>query len=314
MDRGDYGMSEGERYEAYADPEPLGDLMLVPDGSGTAGIVIWWELAGPVAIEDLREALEAEGFGASHMPESPSTMTALWRAAQAAAAGSRQMVRPLSRRGSWEIVFEKVVVDEESFEEHLEHRAVVRGWVTRVDGAEKASVKSLDDEIGRGIAELIASSVPRYESVLAPSDVSSWLLDLASGREVQSVSLRQRGGFYFVPQGSVEIWRRIVRAVRAASSHWFGEIPAMRTDEAVEAILRSLRREAETAFGELEQYLAEGETSTRGLNSSERKLDALRAKIQSYAELFEREQPDLLDEAERYLGAVAAARVVEVGE
>jgi len=162
------------------------------------------------------------------------------------------------------------------------------------------------------LADAILASARAQEGVLTAMDVSSWLLWVLR-HHVQAVSLRERGGFYFVPRDRLPVWRQVVAVVRACSGHRLFEIPAMRTEEAVEAILTAIRDEAAERMAEMEAYLA-GEVSTRGLNSWERRLGELQEKLAHYAELLGVALPDLDAKAITLKGAVQAARIVAASQ
>ena len=295
----------------------MSDVIAVQDGGPTTGIIVWWELAGNVVLTEMLEALADQCLDDSWAPPPPTLDRALQRAALSCCTGGREMLRPLSRRGRWEIVHEKVVhTQDDDFNEieTLEHRAVVQGWA-EPDGSDNRQphIRIVDDSAGPKLRQAILGKVQYYENLLTHDDISMWLLWVANSTQVRSVSLRQRGGFYFIPNASVPFWRSIAEAVRDCSGHSMFEIPAMRSDEAVEAVLYSLQRESVAAFKELESYLA-GETSTRGLNSCERRVELIRAKVKHYVDLLGVEQPKLTEQLDRLRGAITAARITEVAE
>lgn len=268
---------------------------------GAAGLIVWWELHGLTAVEDIEDALDGTGFTP---PSSPSLVMALQRAAKRALPTNRHLLRPL-RRGVWEVVLETVVPASDGEREHLKHERVLSGYVE--DGQ---AVVEGDD----ALRTEVLSKVGFYQRVLTPEDISSWLLWRASA--LHAVALRQRGGFYFIPADLVVPWRRLVAAVRSASEHSLWELPAMRTSEAVEAVLTAVRLESEARVAELERWLAEAgdDASTRGLNAATRETDAVRAKVSHYTKLLGREMPDMVARLEKLTGAVQAARLAATAE
>lgn len=265
-----------------------------------AGIIIWWELQGHVDLQDLEEACDAEGLTP---PEPPSLVTALGRAAQSVLPSKRHLLRPLQTRGSWEIVLEHV---EQSQEDNgpanfLRHERLLTGWVEGGQPLVYGPAADLRNEL--------LMKVPLYKRVLTANDFSAWLLLQAS--MMHALGLRQRGGFYFIPRDRVEMWQRVVRVTRACSDHGLYELPAMRTEEAVTAILASLRGEAEKQFKALEDYLLEGDCSTRGLNSATRTAESLQGKLRHYAGLLGVQLGDLDARLVKLTGAIQAAKIVE---
>lgn len=330
-------------------------LMAVTDAmKDAAGLLVWWELTGLVDLDDLREALD-EQFGAGRamippdelelgkrmQPEAPSKEVALARAAASVLTSKRQLLRPLSRRGAWEIVLEKVELvsedaatearlakmmassnfDDDDFvtpeeraaqaigkRERCTYTSQLSGWVERADGQRHIVIHG--DE---ALKKLVLGKLGMYERVLTPTDFSSWLLSCAN--RLHAVGLRDRGGFYFIPKDRVEIWKRLVAVVQACSKHVCREIPAMRTEEAVEAILAAVTSETCAEMDRLERYLAKGDAmSTKGLNAEERAAERVRQKLVHYCEVLGKRIPDLETRLEQLTGAITAAKVVAKGE
>ena len=90
-------------------------------------------------------------------------------------------------------------------------------------------------------------------------------------------------------------------------------MPAMRSDDAIEAISEAIRRESDAQMVKFEEYLS-GKVSTRGLNSYERELGSMRKKVEQYAELLSVNLGDLLDRSKTILGGIQAARLVDPSE
>lgn len=294
------------------------EAYVVVDGvpAESVGALVFWELSGRVDFLDLKEALEAEGLG-DLAPKPPSAETVLIRAAEAVIrpeqrAGRRLMVRPLGRRQAWDVVEESVEHDADKKDDELRYRDRVRITAGKNGDAPTAMPRgvsdlsySADDAV---LAARIRAEAPRHEGVLTANDYSSWLLGLLQ-THVRAVGLRDRGGFYFVPRDMVEAWRKLVAVTRAVSGHRMHEIPALHSDEAVEAVLSGVHREAEAQFARLEGYLAGGEWSTRGLNAVERDLAAAQDKVRKYADLLGVALPDLEQKAIQLGGALVVARV-----
>lgn len=290
------------------------DLVVVQgELAASAGIIAWWELTGFVDLEDLREVWAAESLDPALLPEPPTLVNALHRAALHCLESKRQLIRPLTKRGQWELIQEVVVArpedGQESTLETTRHTALVQGFVRKEGDRQSPVVRALDPDAGERLRGRILAALPTFQSVLTPSDISAWLLDLLVSERFQAVGLRQRGGFYFIPAGpAMDTWGAVTRALRQVSKHTVSTIPAMRTEEAVEAILQSLRREAIASMEETEVYLA-GEVSTRGLNSAVRSAELVQRKLDHYAALLGVELTDLGQRAEQLKGAVMSARL-----
>lgn len=275
--------------------------------SNIAGALVWWSLSKDVDLVDLREALEVQELPLDWLPAAPKLETVAQRAGQSRITNKRQLLRPLSVRGSYDFVDEQVIGTGQ--DEQLRHIPRVRVRVIENEGDLKTidvtPMTTADVELAREIAAAVSS----FREALVPSDMSVWLVWLLETR-VRAVSLRDRGGFYFVPAGEpLALWRRIVKAVHASSFHRCSLIPALRSADAVEAILLAVRREAEKVLNDLETYLA-GDVSTRGLNAHERDIQAIQSKMAMYAKLLNASLPDLEARAESLTGSILAARAV----
>lgn len=290
----------------------------VETGQDTAGALVYWGLSGHVDMQDLEDALTRRQLDPEKwLPPNPSKEEVLKRAAEASLPGGRrQMVRPLPKRGDFLIVTEQVIEVDGKQRLRYEHNVSI---VLQKDQDTKrvvilpfSSASEATAEQNRELAQAVARNVTLFEGLYTTTDISTWLVNLLE-KEVRAVGLRDRGGFYFVPRDRLDIWRTIVGVVREVSGHKMFEIPAMRSDEAVEAILTAVRSESETKMAELEAYLA-GDISTRGLNSWDAKLAELQGKVSHYADLLGVALPDLTSKAQTLLGALQAARIMKESE
>jgi hypothetical protein len=127
-------------------------------------------------------------------------------------------------------------------------------------------------------------------------------------KQLHAVGLRDRGGVYFVPRDVLPTWRKIARVLADETGHKVFEIPAVKTDEAVEAILTAVRQHVRARFAEAEEYL-QGKLSNKGLNALERTLDETRDYVQHYVDLLGQALPELAEKLESIKGALVAARI-----
>lgn len=269
-----------------------------------AGAIVFWKMSGNVDLDDLREAAAAEGIDEKILPGAPSVDTVLLRSAQACITDKRQLIRPLDHRGEWVLETESVVFD--GTRKKLAYVEHVRLRVAR-EGNEKKPVIEAVEPGDLPLAEAIAGQMSLYSGLLTTTDMSNWILNVL-GSEVHAIALREKGGFYFVPKDRLDVWRSYVRVVAACSGHRIYELPAMRSEAAVEAILTAVRAEAQTRLDAFESYCA-GTVSTRGLNSVERALAKVIDKLAHYSDLLGIQLPDLTEKAVTAAGALAAARI-----
>lgn len=281
-------------------------IALDPQSAEVAGCVTYWSLSGTVSLSELRAALLVEGLAEPLCPQGVTLSEALVRAARVCCNGSRQLVRPLAR-GRWAFVQEHV-----RDAKHVEHRQLLTGRVEAM-GEEKTPTAVV--ELADGVSPTDALE-QLCDSILAESqtqlglmdgvDCSSWLVRVAT--TLHATGLRDRGGIYFMPRDVLETWRLVSSVLESMTEHRVYEIPAMRTEEAVSAVLAAVRSTVQGRFKELEGYLAEG-VSTRGLNAWERNMAETQRYVAHYVELLGTALPDLSERLVQLTGALTAARL-----
>jgi len=132
--------------------------------------------------------------------------------------------------------------------------------------------------------EEIRASYTKHVSALSAGDISSWLVDLAY--RVKAVSLRDTGGIYFVPSPALVQWHTIMGVIRAVSGHQMFEVPALKSDEAVDAILDAVTTEAKEEIAKLEAALASDTMGARGLSNRSDRAKTMLDKLKSYEALL----------------------------
>ncbi len=290
----------------------MSNFVVVEDGTQIAGAVVWWSLSGSVDADDLQDACQNKVFS---QPGLPSPETVVLRAARHLTANKRQNVRPGFQRGTY--VFLQEIPATEGHKgvdvENLVHLSV-----EYVD--EKPEYKivpfqtddSIEADARAYLAQAIRDKCKIMEKLYFAEDISAWLLEMLS-TVIGAVGLRDRGGFYFVPRDQLEYWRELTGVLKSVSNHRFFEIPAMRTEEAVEAILTATRAEFQEKLQETEQYL-QGKVSTRGLNAYERALEEMSLKAKRYAGLLGVALPDIEARVTELTGLTQAAKLIQAEE
>jgi hypothetical protein len=292
-------------------------IMAMPQGSfETAGAISYWSLEGEAEVDALCTSLALEGVDPSLFPEGPTPAEALVRGARASCRNSHQLIRPLAR-GAWAFVQETVFPAASGDEPRIEHTHLLSGSVVTSE-EDGQRVHRARIEIARGVERTpaiealideIRAAAALQRGVLVPTDVSNWLVAIA--KRLHAVGLRDRGGVYFVPRDVLPTWRRIARVLAEETRHKVFEIPAVKTEEAVEAILTAVRQQVQAQFVAADQYLS-GQVSNKGLNSLERTLGETKSYVDHYVALLGAALPDLSDKLENLNGALTAARLAHM--
>lgn len=250
-------------------------VVAVPDAAeGTAGAIVWWRLSGGLDLERMTMAWEAAELNKRLLPDYPSEQTALLRAANFLT-DKRLLARPMEGTKGW------ALVREVAKGEGLDYEVLIRARVTKDQGLK---VEAGPNPQAPQLVERLRAEYERFQRELTLGDVSGWMSKLI--RTTQAVALRDTGGVYFVPRSHVDTYRRIAGAIHAASGHKLFEVPALRSDEAVEAILDAVIREAEGEVGSMETELDTEDLGERALRTRQNRCERMREKVKLYEELL----------------------------
>lgn len=262
------------------------NLFAVPDAvSGAeAGSITWWKLSGSVDAATLRAAWEehaASAFPApprglsTWAPESPSAEVALRRAAQELR-DKHRLVRGL-KGGAF------AIVEERETNEGLEYDHVM---TARLDAAGRLEIQLVpgaprtDDDL------VVREAFDRHLETLSTEDVSSWMVRLAD-RCLDAVSLRESGGIYFVPPAAQHRIQALRAALGACSGHVVHRVPAMRSQDAVRAVLDAVESEAATFVEHTRQELLDaGKLGPRALENRRAWIELMEQKVGRYEDLL----------------------------
>lgn len=246
-------------------------LIAVADAK-IAGAVVYWTGEGSVQYARLTAAWVASSLDDGLLPSPVTPLVALHRALKSFCDATTD-VRPLrgDRTGY-------VLVTEHYTKSDPRPTYTNGAEVTlREDGA--LAVSGADDPTA------VYTTYERHRELLDAQDISHWLCALVRG--VQSTRLRERGGVYFVPRHTLEVWRAYVAAIRSVSQHSIYEIPALPSSEAVRAILDAITAEAQETANDLLDDLCEGDfAQQRKVDSRKQRAAAMEKKLAQYEELL----------------------------
>lgn len=256
------------------------------------GRVVYWEMHGGTSFSALLEAFEESGLPEDLAPR-PMTLDAVCRDIMRQFAREVRANRPRKSRGARVLVrptdtgYALVEERRESEGAPLAYNVLVEAEPTGAepgndDGDDVFSVRvvaQFDDAVEDAARELHERLNAEAEAVSART-VSRWLVRTVMPA-VGAVTLRDRGGVYFVPRSSAETFDKVARIVIGCSSHVVHQIPATTCREAVEAIVAALTAEVRETVVETEHDLDTGLTARKAGNRMSI-LNALQSKVRRY--------------------------------
>ena len=252
---------------------------------GTAGAIVWWTLAQSIDLTSLRNRWVKEGFDEKLLPAYPSFDVALTRAAATLATKTR-LLRTLNGMS-----YRFGVVDEKQTPTGLEHHTValigldkegrlnLNGPVPTERSAPQLAFKDI---------EALGVAFETAQREMNRQDASVWLSRTVVQDLLQAVALRDTGGVYFIPREAVGTYRKVAAVLKDVSAHRLYEVPALKSDDAVDAILDAVLREADGECAAMEAELDLGNLRARALRSRMAAADTLRLKVQKYEALLGR--------------------------
>lgn len=272
----------------------MATIIAVQDAQ-TAGTITYWTLDGEVSIAALAQSWSARGLNPDNLPDESSDERCLALAIRSLAT-KRLLARPLGGDKGWALVEEKVEGDDLDYSTGLKARIGEAGLETFPPW--------------HPMATQLRDAYDHQKTVHDSGTISSWLAHLA--RKHDAVGLRDTGGVYFVPRSRTEAWRKCADALEDISRTKIYEIPAMRSDEAVQAILDSVIREAEAEAADIESHV--GDYGPRGLGNCERRCEEMLSKIAGYEDLLGKSLSTITAQIETLKGQLMAAKLAAQAE
>ena len=246
-------------------------LIALDTDTGTSGEIAYWRLGGAISADALSAALESAGIDCPDCPTA-TPATALKRAMEDVARTGSDLVRRHPKGGY-------IVIHERSDEtgEHLEHTEGLRCWYegTRADG------RLAFNYPGHKLCSEIRDRFRFYLGHCTSREICAWL-PMVLVHHLDAVSLRPGGGMYYVPAPTVRQWRKLTAQVSDLSDSRFFAVPALTTDDAVEAILDGLVNEAQSLADDMDRELERENIGERALDTQHARCDRFLGKLQRY--------------------------------
>ena len=301
-----------------------GGFVAVTDRVEGIGSSVYWSLKTDQKRETLVAAWEAAGLDPKMVPGTRGDAPALWLACAAYVdlrnAGQATTGAPLliartvpTVKGDGKHVI-AIVSEAWSDDTRTETRDATYSTGIRVmrhtDGVrDDLEILNATEEQATFIRNAYAAERDR----LPHSTVGNWLANRVipslGGVNMKTAAdgAKSSGGLYYLPPGAVEVWRTMVGALRAADAGRFYELPTMRSEQAVEAILDAFAAEVEKATAKLEDALIEDELGQKAIKTAGDTARAMVAKVAQYESILGRSLDGLRDQAERTVAAATAA-------
>lgn len=250
-----------------------------------AGELVWWELSGVMEFKPLSQAWVEAGLNPSLLPSLCEPKTALRYAANAVA-GSRKngqnvIARPLKGDGdkAYALVLEAPQGKKYRSAHMLTAYLTPRGDIT-FEVPETVNQDKFGEWLN-GMRTRMTEEFKLYLRSLSHHEASEWLKGLV--RHLDAITMRDRGGVYFIPRAERAEWDEMKKVIRSHSRHVVHSIPCVHTEEVVTSVthgvIAEIRQEAETIARQLE----EGKLAARALESRQAKLAELRDKVRRYS-------------------------------
>lgn len=267
-------------------------VVAVPEMAGqTVGSIAWWRLSGSIRRTDLELLWLAAGLKPEDLPRPTTPAEALRRAALSQ---SRKdiLVRSIGKGEGWALVRESQ--GEGAPEYQVQARVVLVGGYDEVPYAPQVQVMSEDPDGGHHwlTAPENHPAVTAVDLVyrdaltsLSADDIGTWLVRRAEA--MGAVRLRESGGIYFIPRDHAQEWHHIADILHHCSEHRVSEVPALRSDEAVEAVLDAVAQEVTRTMTQVEEDLSKG-LGSRALEGRVKVVVDALLKVEKYGALLGR--------------------------
>ncbi|TXH56022.1 MAG: hypothetical protein E6Q97_07415 [Desulfurellales bacterium] len=277
---------------------------------GVCGAIVSWELARAVDYRSFSAGLAALDIKGVNIPPPATTNSALSRVLDAEYADRNCLVKPVRLQGATGQVNGFAVMPKSRSDGRL---AFVANFYVYVEEVRDIVVDDKGKEREGDLLEAIVQVEPPNEEVrerlqtlfdvailgLGSTEQSLWLTALVKGT-LHGVSMPGGHGHFFVGRNELPIWRS-VKSVCTQHGIRMYETPAMKSAEAVEAVIEGLRQtiaaEHAALSADLSEYatrLAEGKkVQNRVLDNRQKRVQEMVERLEHYESLFEMRLNDL---------------------
>jgi hypothetical protein len=287
-------------------------VVAVTDQMEAAGAIVYIRTSGGIPLEALSQEWHSRGLTPELLPSGRTEDSALRRALADVKRGGRELIRPLAGHAGL------ALVDEEAKEDDLDYAIILRARVAYTPQVNDTdpSAHVVVDPADHDRADDLRDSFNEHLTKLSNAKISQWIWGTL-GASVQTVSLRETGGVYFVPRTHLDSWNEMAGAISTVADVKFYGIPAMESEDAVEAILDAITAEAEAAVTRMDEDLSKtGDEAlgSRALKTREAQTQVLREKVEAYEKLLNRKLPELTGNLDGLESNIGGALLVSMAD
>lgn len=218
--------------------------------TGIAGASVSWKLGEEIDHDELCQKLTAAGI--TMLPEPATPAAALLRVMTSLFQKRDQLVKPVPNPNRSKMPAYGVLPKEESATKKV---AFVESWACGLDKDGTSGETSLffSESAPQNSRDDVEVLYPAALATLGGTEVSNWLVGFVK-TVLKGVPTIGGAGTYFIGPEEVKTWR-VLREVLHPYGARLYEIPAMRSEQAMECVLESVKKYTETAMEELKEDL-----------------------------------------------------------
>ena len=251
-------------------------VIAVSSAVKNAGAVTWWRLSGDISTTRLYDAWVKRGWDVDDLPPLPSSQATLKRVLRDTYGGASTLIQALPN-GAFAVVDIQVVAASGM---KIKNDAI---YTTRF----KIHLDNIDellesDNLSGPLLYSLQSAYDNARQTYEASMLSGWLVAQVEARK--AIRLRDTGGIYFIPESYVKAWSAFGEVIAEVSASRVYEIPAVKNDQAMLALVEALSHELQQRVALLDQNVEE--RGLRGLRNKADRCEELASKVRVYESLF----------------------------
>lgn len=260
------------------------------------GQTVFWSLRNGTHLSKLKEGFESIGRG-DLLPEVQNDSQVLKRAISKNFPGRNKVIRPLKGVAGFAILDETEVLDsagQKDLDLSTELRIAISGNVILANPSDHPKVSAIGMDY---LYEKDRITAAKLGGVL-----------VTACSQLSGIPLRPRGGFYWMPNSSVDEWEEVVNVVEQANPQ--NSIWRMKTttdEDTVDAVCDSLIIEVEKQLEVLSESLHSEELGKRALKTKQNTAIELKGLVSRYEGILGKTLKSLKEKADEVHSSASVA-------